>query len=345
MKKQVLVSLILAASMVSTANAAGTKKSAKKAAPAAATTAATPAATTEVAANTEASSNTTSAKASDLQKKDEKVSGDIDQEITNAKMRAESGSKSKWSVSVDMSYMGGNLEKPFGAVRPNYSGEPSTNDVTYIDGTVAIAYRLNPKHRLNFGTGVSLYTPFQVTDETISRSVENGGATDVSTPYISWKTAGRIGETQNSLSVTYSHSTSDFDRNVAKTIGAVGLSHVILFDIEGSNWQPGFSTSIGNQFFSETNARNYDYYIGFYPFVEYAFNDRYSFRTVFRPFDFRHMTQEDNFTFRRSMYTQSVGLGIAVTRDIYLYPNMQFAPENLKPELTNVGMSTTLNIF
>jgi hypothetical protein len=279
----------------------------------------------------------------DVQKKEEKK-GDIDEEITNAKMRAESGSKSQWSVSADLSYMGGNLEKPFGAVRPNYSGEVSTNDVTYLDGTIAGSYRVDKNNRINLGTGVSMLTPFQATAQELTTSTENGGNSEVATPYVSWKYSGRIGSTQNSLSATYYHSTSAYDVDVVKTSGQVGLSHVVIADIEGSNWQPGLSTSFTQQIFTASNPNTYDYQIGFYPFVEYAFNDKYSFRTVFRPFTFSHMANDDG-DIVRSMYTQSMGIGIAVARDLYLYPNMQFAPENLSPELTNLGVSMTANVF
>ncbi|MNK08091.1 hypothetical protein D3C87_260170 [compost metagenome] len=358
MKKQILVSLILAASMISSANAADAKKKTAKAAKPAATTM-TPAAAaveaTEVAANTvEASSNTTSAKASDLQKKDEKVAGDIDQEITNAKMRAESGSKSKWSMNADLTYSGGNLETPFGAQRPNYSGEASQQGVTSIAGTVGASYRINPKNRISMGTGVAILTPFQSRGEDMLKMTEDGGKSDVSTPYITWSTAGRIGTVQNSLSVSYNHATSDYDLNTLKNTGAFVMSHTMIFEISGSNWQPGWATTLVNNLYSDSAAatdivgnpdRRSDYSIGLYPFIEYAFNDRYSFRTVFRPFIYSHMRDDEADTFERSMYTQSVGLGIAVTRDIYLYPNMQFAPENLKPELTNVGLSTIVSLF
>lgn len=290
------------------------------------------------------SANTSTINMSDVQKKDEKK-GDIDEEITNAKMRAESGSKSKWSVSADLTYGGGNLEQPFSAVRPNYSGEVSTNDVTYLDGTIAGSYRIDKNSRLNLGTGVSMLTPFQATGKEMTTSTEDGGNSEVSTPYLSYKYSGRIGSTQNSLSTTYSHATSSYDRNVKTISGAVGVSHVVIVDIEGSNWQPGLSTAVEAQIFTEGNPGTYDYQFGFYPFVEYAFNDTFSFRTVFRPFTFSHMSTADSTTYVRSMYTQSMGLGIAVARDLYLYPNMQFAPENLKPELTNVGLSMTANVF
>ncbi len=301
----------------------------------------------------EESSNTSTLKASDVQKKDEKVE-DLDSEITNAKLRAESGSKSQWSMSFSLSYNGGNLDKPFGKVRPNYSGEAALDSRTSISGDVGVSYRINKNNRMSLGTGVSVLTPFQNRAEDFTKMAKNGGKSDVSTPFISWGHAARIGSTQNSFSLGYSHATKEFYTEQLKAVGDLSASHTILIDLGSSGWQPGVSTSVyyslykdGAQSFDVVGNedRRSDYTVGIYPFVEYAFNDKYSFRTVFRPFTFMHMRSDDATKFENVMYTQSMGFGIALTRDIYLYPNMQFAPENLKPELTNVGLSSTINMF
>jgi hypothetical protein len=87
-----------------------------------------------------------------------------------------------------------------------------------------------------------------------------------------------------------------------------------------------------------------DYSFGFYPFAEYVFSDRLNLRTVFRPFTFEHIRSEPFGNVIRNVYTQSVGVGVSVTRDIYLYPNVQFVPEDFRSELTNVGLSANINI-
>ncbi len=316
MKKQVLISLVLAGSMLATiANAEESQQA-----------------------------NTSTLKTSEVQKSDEKQ-GDIDNEITNAKMRAESGSKSQWSMQIDMSYAGGNLEEPLGRVRPNYSGEPGTDDVTYLDGTIEGSYRINKNARVSFGTGISVKTPLQANSEELTTSTENGGVSEVATPYISLGYSGRIAGIQSSMSLGYSHATSNFYTNDLKYDGTFSGGYTVLFDIPNSNWQPGVSLSVGASILRASVEGVPDYSAGLYPFAEYAFNDTVSFRTVFRPFSYNHLQGQSATTFAKSMYTQSVGIGIAATRDIYLYPNMQFAPENLKPELTNVGLNVTANMF
>ncbi|HWU44940.1 MAG TPA: hypothetical protein VN132_15915, partial [Bdellovibrio sp.] len=146
MKKQILVSLILAGSLVSSLARAEEQKEQSQAA------------------------NSSSVKMTDVQKKDETVKEDIDNEITNAKLRAEMGSKSRWSIKTAINYNGGTVEKPFAGDRPNIAASTNTDVQTSLSGTVAVAYRLSARDSLSFGTGVAIATPFQTTQEDLKNS-------------------------------------------------------------------------------------------------------------------------------------------------------------------------------
>jgi len=50
-------------------------------------------------------------------------------------------------------------------------------------------------------------------------------------------------------------------------------------------------------------------------------------------------------TWEKLKVYQSVGLGISVTRDIFLYPNIQFIPSDIRSDRTNIAMSASINIF
>ncbi|QLY27211.1 hypothetical protein [Bdellovibrio sp. KM01] len=333
MKKQILSSLILAGSLVVAVSAHAEEKN--------------------------QSANTSTVKVTDVQKKDEQTNGDLDNEITNAKMRADSGSKSIWSVSTSWAYNGGNLEKPFGAERPNYAGEAGTQPATNLVGSVGINYRLDKNSALNFSTGLSLYTPFQNNWEETSN--QNGNRQfSIATPSLGYSRSFRAMGIQQAFSSSASYATDAYDVDTLKLLGSLSVGHTLLFEIPNSNWQPGVAFDVTYNGYTE-GADNVDtiqnrgtdvhgggrtdWVLGFYPFVEYAFNDMFSFRTVFRPFIFSHFRSDDGSEWLRSLYTQSVGIGIAVTRDIYLYPNMQFAPEYFTADKTNVGMSATINVF
>jgi hypothetical protein len=278
---------------------------------------------------------------------------DIDAEITNAKMRAESGSKSTWSIKANINYDGGNLEAPFGPNRPNYAGISSQDNNTDISGTVAVAYRWKKADTFRAGTGVLLVTPFQNTWEDVenSRGVRKS---NIYNPYLEYSKAMKLRGYQNIFDMSFTY----YSRSAYQDAGYVGyydVNHTALYKIEKSGWELGLNGDINYTFFKDaavpsdtlqnSETGRSDYTIALYPFGEYAFNDRYSFRTVFRFLTFDHYRSDPGATLVRELYTQSLGLGIAVTRDIYLYPNMQFAPEHFSAGLTNVGLSTTINIF
>jgi hypothetical protein len=164
----------------------------------------------------------------------------------------------------------------------------------------------------------------------------------------------KLGGWQNIFDTSYTQITQSAYTN-AHYVGTFDVNHTALYKISDTEWEVGGTIDFNYTFFDDdkqltdtlTNPESgrSDYTIGLYPYLEYAFNERYSFRTVFRFLTFDHYRSDDPSTYYRELYTQSVGLGIAVTRDVYLYPNIQFAPEHLSPEHTNVGLNTTINIF
>jgi len=268
---------------------------------------------------------------------------DIDVDITNAKLRAESGSKSKWSIKANIGFNGGNLETPFSEVRPNYAGISSQDNSTSISGTIAAAYRWSKADTFRAGTGVLVLTPFH-----------NPKKADVSNPYLEYSRAMKIGKYQNIFDTSYTQFTQSAYTN-AGYVGYFDINHTALIKIDPTEWELGLLFDFNYTFFSNDKvpgdtllnpeSGRSDYAVGIYPFAEYAFSERYSFRTVFRFLTYDHYRSDDAATYFRELYTQSIGFGIAVTRDVYLYPNLQFAPEHLSPELTNVGLNMTINIF
>lgn len=301
--------------------------------------------------------NTSSVKVSDVQNKDEKKS-DLDAEITNARMRAEAGSKSKWSVKANLAYQGGSIEKPIDKERPNYRKGTTGQALTYLTGTVGVAYRATDKDAIRLGTGVTMLTPFHNnTDDLKSNKLGDDPETkvmNVSTPYIEYSRSFRTGNIMHMPSATYSHATEQYDVDVLQSVGSISLDHTMVADIEGSNFQPGIAISAGYSLYKdgaqsfdmmETRGARSDYDIGLYPFLEYSFNDTFSFRTVFGYFAWSHYRSEDAATFERLVSYQSMGIGISLTREIYLYPNVQFIPDDIRSDRTNIGLSSTLNVF
>jgi len=81
--------------------------------------------------------------------------------------------------------------------------------------------------------------------------------------------------------------------------------------------------------------------------LEYRINDTFNLRTVTFLLSYEHTlaSHADMTTWTKDKVTQSCGVGISITRDVFLYPNLQFIPDQLRGKDTNVALSTNINMF
>lgn len=290
----------------------------------------------------QSSTSSSKVKASDLGVKQQEQK-DIDEEITNARLRASTGSKSKISIQTDFGYNGGSFSNPFGKTRPNIlrSG-PITPAYTALSGNIAGKYRATDRGSVSIGSGVGLTTPGH-----------DGQRSELQDPYLTHTYVFKVGNVQNVLSSSLTaHSAKD---NLdAKNTFSIDFTHTALWSFDGSGWQVGLASSVGQEGYSsylsynsdedQGNARASLNSIAFYPFTEYAFNDMYSFRSVYRGMTFYSNRSAFN-TYKWIEATQSMGLGIALTRDLYLYPNIQWVWRDIRADKTNVALSANINFF
>ncbi len=308
------------------------------------------------AADENAGAGQSTIKAEDSKEQKNKVDGNIDEEIVNARMRAESGSKSKFSMSSTLGYTGGTFSRPFGIERPNLAGEPGMQERTSADIGIDARYRWSKSQSVTLGTFFGLMTPFQ--------GDTNGAENQLNMfdPTVGYNLVGKIGSLETNGAVQVSVGTSQEARgvdrdgrlyvtmNALKTFQsglAVGLSWDASYNAYSS--KPGQLSDLA------ARAEGVGYYggdersewnLGIYPFMEYAINDKFSARTVFGYFNWRHVYGDsERYRLLQTFVYQSLGVGISVTRDIYLYPNIQFVPDNIRGDFTNVAMSATINVF
>lgn len=288
------------------------------------------------------------------------------EEITNARMKATLGSKSKWSLKSALGYSGGSIDKPFDDIRPNYRAGANRESLPGLSGTIGANYRLTDKDNISASSGITIMDPLHGNiGEAASdnrRGVKPGTTVDrfqMSTPSIGWSRGYRAMGMQMITDATYSHYTDNDSRDI-NAIGDFAISQTVLADFGKSKWQGGVALTLDGGLYGgairdgDSEAayqagifKRDDGLIALYPFAEYSFNDTYSFRTVFGYFEFIHYKDEYNNPsgfLQREPY-QSVGLGISVTRDIYLYPNIQFTPKDIRSDRTNVALSTNINLF
>ena len=308
------------------------------------------------AAETKKSEGQTTLKADELKEKN-KVAGDIDEDVTNARMRAESGSKSKWSISTTLNYKGGSLKQGFGAKRPNLSGKPGEELNSSISIDPNVRFRWSKNDSVTLGNSFAVMTPFQ------GRTTKN--QLNWRDPALGYNRVGKLGVLQTSASVSLSAGTSN-ESKALDNMGGIGtqvsglysfqngltLGTAVAFVWNHYTSKPGQNTDPRSKNLDDAgmpmyggDARN-QYDVAIYPFLEYTFTDKLSFRTVFGYFNWSHTYGDPNkYRLLQSFVYQSMGVGISVSRDIYLYPNVQFVPDNIRSDFTNVAMSAMLNVF
>lgn len=281
---------------------------------------------------------------------------DPDSLITNQKMRAESGSKSKYSISVNMNYSGGSLEKPLGTARPNITQGAALTNYSSIDGTIAAKMNLSKVDSLSLGVGVRAVTPF-------SKNTPEGAGQrlNAADPSLLYQKISKLGGMQSVFVVGPTFYTNK-DVRASGTLGDLTASEVLAYDFGGSRFTIGASLGATARGFDKSKntvcsvdedgnetlcgSQQSDYSFGAYPFAEYQFSDSLSLRTITGLYVYDHIRAENRpLTFFKNVIYQSVGVGISVSRDIYVYPNIQFIPEDIRSDRTNVALNTTFNLF
>ena len=312
------------------------------------------------------SSNDTSSSKAELEKlhkeakeKAGKQAGEVDADdvITNKKLRAESGSKSRYSISTAMNYNASTLEKPFSERRPNITEGAALDNVASLAGTIAAKMQLSSTASLSAGFGLKINTPFSAN---VPESA--GQRVTASDPSVTYQKLSKLGGFQ---SVTQFGPTFYTSKNVRDTgtLGDISLSQTFAHDFGGSKFTLGALFGLTGRGFDKAastvcavnqdtgesvlcGSAQSDYTVGAYPFAEYQINDTFGVRTITGLYVYDHYRSVSNaFTLSKNIIYQSVGLGISVTRDIYLYPNIQFLPENMRADRTNVGLNTYINLF
>lgn len=275
---------------------------------------------------------------------------DVDDVITNRKLRAETGSKSKYSFSTALSYNGGTINNPGSASRPNIASTVYVPLRAALSGTIGGKYKISSLQSLSADVGIKIYKPFHKDDK-----VSFKDRTTVADPSLTYQVVYQAAGIQNVSSITGTVTTDSDVKDQTGQLGTVAFSQTAIYDFGGSAWSVGLAGEAGYNAFnkdkydvladgSRMGEQQSDYYLALYPFAEVNISDKLNLRTVFRPWIFEHVRSESFGNIGRAPYTQSIGLGISVSRDLYLYPNVQFAPLNLQADRTNVGLSVNLNI-
>ncbi len=283
------------------------------------------------------------AKIEDLNPETNKTPGeDVDEIITNKKMRAESGSKSRYSIASQFYYYGGSIEKPLAEQRPNIAGAYGTTDYSLLDGQISGKYNVDTTHSIMAGVGLRYVTPLQGSNVPPGYG---GDKIDVDNPYVTGQYVYKTYGVQNVVTLQPRYYTQTNLVRDQHYLADMTLSQVSLYEVGTTGLSLGlFQTVVGVSYTQNNGAQN-DASFGLDPFVEYQLTDKVNLRTVFNLWNYDHVRAENFATYHHEELVQSFGVGIAVTRDIYLYPNVQFILDDIRADRTNVALETAVNLF
>jgi hypothetical protein len=271
-----------------------------------------------------------------------------DEVITNRRLRAASGSLAKWSANISYNYYGGSLEKPFAAQRPNIVSGADALTLQYMNANAGVRYRLNDLNSITFATGIFWNTPFNTTIKTNDPALKKEfnktkGEFTVNDPNLIYTNLASIYgfQVQNQFTptlITNPQQTQsgyraswDIASTWMKVVNKTDLSLGATFE-----WT-GYAFNKPNK----NLARNV---WQVYPVVEYVINDWLNLRTLWGWQVYQQTRKQDTWTYEKRKVYQSFGTGISVSRDVFLYPNIQFIPSDLRSDRTNIGMSAYINI-
>ena len=255
---------------------------------------------------------------------------DIDQEITNAHLRASTGAKSLLSLQSTFNYNGSSIDHPLASQRPALSPGTIENDPAKLSGLISAKYRMTDHDNLNLGVGVGWLTP-----------TYQGQKGQVEDPYATYSRVFKAGNVQNVFNVGFTYYTAQ-STVASGNIGESDIDHTFLVGVGKTKLQLGIDIAWTRDFY-QTGRNGIQDELAAFPFVEYEFSDRYSFRTVYRGLTYFNQTSSTD-TFVRDAVTQSMGIGISVARDIYLYPNIQWVWTDIRSDKTNIALSANINL-
>lgn len=280
----------------------------------------------------------------------------VDDVLTNNNLRAISGSTSVWSIASGFNYNGGSLRNPLSQDRPNISQASGNTIKSDLDGSISIKYNIDLRNSLMAGFGIRWIAPLEKNGPTNY----TGTVFDAMNPYVQYQYLYKWLGIQSVLQVSGMQYTQadqtaigaaqslQFDQENMYEIGSTGISvgASVAGDYQWFNKSGSFGIPGTDQYIPDLRAAQSVYQITIAPILEYQITDRLNFRTLISLWNYEHYAiVQNSASFVRDKTYQSIGVGYAVTRDIFLYPNVQFIPDDARDKDTNVGLSATVNLF
>lgn len=259
-----------------------------------------------------------------------------DKDITDSKLKADSGSLSRYSLKFSLSYYGPPVGDLTNEKQPNPDGSIGNND-TALSGSIGGRYRIDSKSAVSLGTGISSLTPFH-----------GSKRTDVKTPFVSYDRNARIDDVQMRNSYGVSVTTVKEYLDVGQ-YGTLSYDNSLVYNMGASGFAVGLDSSLSvflyNREYEKKDRTAGRYYVGFYPQVKYNVTDKFNVYTSLALGFTNPRSLADEWAMLNRTMSGRLGAGMAFTRDIYFSTFLNFYPKELKSDSTTVSFSTVFSIL
>lgn len=257
-------------------------------------------------------------------------------EITDAKLKADGGSLSKYSLSFNLSYYGPTLGDLGAKDQPNPDGSIGTYE-TALGGSLGARYRLSSDSSISAGTGLKAIHPFHGMDRF-----------DTNNPYLSYNVFNRVGALQMRNSPGISVITIPNYTRVGE-FASMSYDFSMVYNLGRSRFALGLDSSLGyflyNREYRKKDGKSSRYNLAFYPALKYNFTDKLNLNTSLSLSFWNPRGRDDQWSMLNRSVNQRLALGYAVTRDIYVSPYLTFYPNNLTTDGTTLNFSTVFSLL
>lgn len=256
--------------------------------------------------------------------------------ITDAKLKADSGSLSRYSFKFNLTYSGPNLGDFSAKDQPNPDGTVGSFQ-TALGGTMGVRYRLNSQSSVGLSSGVKMIHPFHGMDRF-----------DVNNPALTYDYATRVRGLQMRNSPGFILRTvPEFTR-----IGQFGYlldTHSIVYEIGLSGFSIGADMAFGyflyNRAYERKDGKAALYSLEINPVVKYRVSDKLGVVTSTNLAWWSPRAGSDRLALNRKSLTQKLGLGYSVSRDVYLNPYLTFTPQKIALSTATLNVSAIFSIL
>lgn len=257
-------------------------------------------------------------------------------EITDSKLRAQSGSLSKYSLRFDLTYAGPAIGTPLAKDQPNPDNVLRQN-ATNLKGSIGARYRLSPTDSLSLTGGISAIHPFHGMERF-----------DMNNPTLGYDKFHRFGSFQARNALSVSAETTPIFRQVGAA-AALAYGSSLVYDFGTT----GFSAGVDGLLYYRIYDREYQvsdrsatrYSVILSPLFKYNFSDRLSLGTSTNFVFWNPRARDNEWALLPQTVNQRLNLGYAITKDVYLAPFLNIYPSKVAWDTTTVNIQTIFSLM